>query len=313
MKLKRKYFDLAIIIIFSFAVYFNTFFNGFVFDDRFFIIDNFEIRSLKNIPSYFAEPSVGNLYRPLRTTLYSITFFFWKLNPFGYHLNAVLLHMLISILVYLIISNLMGNKNLPLITSLLFVAHPIHTARVANMTASFDLLGILFLFWAFYNYIIFRKNNSRKAFIYSLILFIFALFSSEEAIIFPFLALLYDFCFVEKKENVSFKSRIKYFSICIILLLIYLGIRFSVLHQIGRADVYFMGDLPTRIFSTAVIFLRYIYTLILPLWLTEDYNVIPYNSFFSLNVIFALFIFIIIFSVWIKLYKNKKSSPKGEV
>ena len=304
MKLKTKHFHILLIVLFTFIVYSNTFFNGFVFDDQFFIVDNFEIRSLKNISSYFSEPSVGNLYRPVRGVLYSFTFFFWKLNPFGYHLNAIILHLLVSIVVYLILSEIILGKRFSLIASLLFVVHPIHTARVANMTAGFDLLGILFLFWAFYNYVIFRKYGNKRVFVYSIILFTVGLFSSEEVVVFPILALLYDFCFSEKKAGDVFR-KLKSFWVYIAALLFYFIIRFSVLKQIGRAEVYFLGNLQTRIFSTLVIFARYVYILLFPFGLTVDYYVQVYKSF-SISVVFALLLFLISFFFWVKSYKCHK-------
>ena len=304
MKFKTKHFHILLIVLFTFVIYSNTFFNGFVFDDQLFIVDNFEMRSLENIPSYFSEPSVGNLYRPVRSVLYSVTFFFWKLNPFGYHLNAILLHLLISVVVYLILSEIVLGKRFSLIASLLFVAHPIHTARVANMTGGFDLLGILFLFWAFYNYVIFRKYDNKKAFVYSIILFVVGLFASEEVVVFPILALLYDFCFSRGKIGNVF-AKLKSFWVYIVSLLFYFAIRLSVLGQIGRAEVYFLGNLQARIFSTLIIFVRYIYILLFPFRLTVDYYVPVYKSF-SLPVIFALFLFLVIFFFWIKSYKNNK-------
>jgi len=303
MKFKTKHFHILLIVLFTFVIYSNTFFNGFVFDDEFFIVDNFEIRSLENIPSYFLEPSVGNLYRPVRSVLYSVTFFFWKLNSFGYHLNAIILHLLVSIIVYLILSEIVSRKRFSLIASLLFVVHPIHTARVANMTAGFDLLGILFLFWAFYNYVIFRKYDNKRAFVYSIILFVVGLFSSEEVVVFPIIVLLYDFCFSEKKTTVF--RKLKSFWIYIASLLFYFAIRFSVLKQIGRAEVYFLGNLQTRIFSTSIIFARYIYILLFPFRLTVDYYVQVYKSF-SIPVVFALLLFLVIFFFWIKSYKGHK-------
>ncbi|MBW2974833.1 tetratricopeptide repeat protein [Candidatus Woesearchaeota archaeon] len=304
MKIKKQYLHILIIILICTIIYSNTFLNGFVFDDQFFIVDNFKIRSLKNIPSYFSEPSVGNLYRPLRSVLYSVTFFFWKFNAAGYHLNAIMLHAIISILVYLIILEIAPDKSFSLIASLLFAAHPIHTARVANMTAGFDLLGILFLFWAFYSYILFRKHGSRRAFAFSAILFILGLFSSEEAVVFPILALLYDLCFDIKGFKI--KTRIKYFGIYIAALLSYLIIRFSVLRQIGRAEVYFLGNLQTRILSTMIIFLRYAYTLIFPLRLTVDYYVKVYESAFSLKIALAILAYLLVIFFWIKSYRNQK-------
>ncbi|MEA2036174.1 MAG: tetratricopeptide repeat protein [Nanoarchaeota archaeon] len=299
--MKKQHLHILLIILLSVILYSNTFKNEFAFDDQFFIIDNYEIRSLKNIPSYFLEPGVGNLYRPLRTTLYATTFSIWKLNPLGYHLNAILLHTLISILVYLITSKILKNKNHSLIASLLFTAHPIHTARVANMTASFDLLGILFLFAAIYTYIIFRKHKSRKAFLYSIIFFTLALFSSEEAIIFPIIILLYDLSF--NRENL--KDIMKKYWVYILPLIMYLIMRFLVLKQIGRTEVYFLGSIITIILSTLIIFLRYIYILIWPINLTVDYNVIPYTKL-SFLVILAIIVYILILYAFIKSYKNNK-------
>ena len=74
--------------------YFNIFQNDFAWDDKFFIIGNIHIKSLEEIPGFFAEPSTGHLYRPLRSVFYAITYQIWQLNVFGYHLNDFLLHFL---------------------------------------------------------------------------------------------------------------------------------------------------------------------------------------------------------------------------
>ncbi len=311
MGFKIRHFHMVIIIILSFIVYANTFSNPFVFDDEFFIEDNFKIRSLGNIPSFFSEPSVGNLYRPVRAVLYSLTFFLWEFNPAGYHLNAILLHTFISVFVYLIVAEITGKRRISLFSAVLFVLHPIHTARVSNMTAGFDLLGILFLFWAFYSYVCFRKHDSRKAFFYSVILFILGVLSSEEAVVFPLLVLLYDLCFMEnfesfRKLGAEIKSRFRYYWLYIVSLLVYLAIRFSVLSGIGRSEVYFLGDLQARILSTLVIFLRYIYIMVWPMNLTIEYNVVVYDSLFSLKILGAILIYALLIFSWLRLYKNHR-------
>ncbi|MBW2988818.1 glycosyltransferase family 39 protein, partial [Candidatus Woesearchaeota archaeon] len=312
MRLKRKHIHILIIILLCAIIYSNTFFSGFVFDDKFFIQDNFRIRSLSNIPSFFRVPGTGNLYRPIRETLYSITFFFWGLNPFGYHMNAVLLHTLISVLAYLIIFQVTGDRRLSLIASLLFAAHPIHTARVANMTAGFDLLGILFLFWSFYLFTLFRRKGSGRYLAYSLIVFTLGLFSSEEAAMLPLLALWYDACFIGGKGVFGrsparyLKKKARQFWPFIAPLGIYIFARFFVLRQIGRAEVYFLGSLRTRVFSTMVIFLRYIYIMAFPLNLTVSYDVKQYSSLFSLGMLLALLAYALIIFFWLKLRRSDK-------
>src|SRR3989304_1869994 len=106
--MRINHISIALICALTILLYSNTFFNGFVYDDYYFIRDNVHIRSLQSIPSFFTTPSAGDLYRPLRSVLYTVTYSLWGLNPIGYHLNAILLHTAISILVYLIASRLTG-------------------------------------------------------------------------------------------------------------------------------------------------------------------------------------------------------------
>src|SRR3989339_1849865 len=248
MKLKKKHIHIIIIAFLSLIVYFNTFFNGFVYDDHFFIVGNPEIRSLKNIPSYFSEPSVGNLYRPLRTALYPLVFSIWKLNPIGYHLNAIMLYALISILVYLIVFEVIGNREFSLMVSLLFIAHPAHTARVANMTASFDLMGILFMLLSIWLYIKYSKNNSIKNLILSVLFFLLGLFSSEEALMTPLYILLYEGGKNTANANKWTASKKIAAILFFAIIIVFLVLRYFVLGQVGRTAEYFMGGFTTRLF-----------------------------------------------------------------
>src|SRR3989344_3380118 len=100
MRLDKK---LAIILLLFLVVlinYVNIFQNEFVWDDHNFIASNRKITSLENIPYYFTHESRNSLWRPLRETLYILTYSIWGLNTFGYHLNALLLHTLITIFIF---------------------------------------------------------------------------------------------------------------------------------------------------------------------------------------------------------------------
>jgi len=197
-----------LIVILSLISYINVFDNEFVWDDHVFILDNADIKSFSNIPFFFKE-DVDGLYRPLRGVHYTLAYSVFRKNEFGYHLNAVFFHTLISILVFFIILKILNKKSIALIASLIFAVHPIHTERVANMTAGFDLLGIFLFLLSFYFYILFSKNisqkklfkNNKKYFVLSLILFIAALFASEEAITLPLIIILYEFSFNRERFN----------------------------------------------------------------------------------------------------------------
>ena len=237
-KLNKDIIAVFLIILLSVIVYANIFRNEFVFDDKKFVIDNLEIRKLSGIPQFFGEDFDG-LYRPLRQSLYAINYQIWKLNPFGYHLNSLVLHILSSVLIYLILS-LIAKKGPALIASVLFAVHPIHTERVTGITAGFDLLGIFFFLAAFYFYIKFSKSNKINLYIISILFFILALFSSEEAIILPLIVILYDTCFSLKDKDIlkKLKERIKFYSSYFIIGILYIILRFYILGIRARAVSY---------------------------------------------------------------------------
>ena len=152
---------ILLIILLSLASYFNIFQNEFVWDDYIFILDNQDIRSFSNLPLFFSQ-DVDGLYRPLRSLHYTFVYSIAGKNEFFYHFNSLFFHTLISILVFFIIHEIAGKRNVALIAALIFVAHPIHTGRVTNITAGFDLLGIFFMLLAFYLYIKYSKSDNKN-------------------------------------------------------------------------------------------------------------------------------------------------------
>ena len=142
--MKKHILSIILILVLTLIAYGNIFSNEFVWDDRIYLEENLVIRSLANTPTFFVTPTHGNLYRPLRSVLQAFVFSIWEFDVFGYHLNALLLHMIASVLVYVIVLKLFQKRKLALFTGILFAVHPIHTDRVTNMTAGFDARRIKF-------------------------------------------------------------------------------------------------------------------------------------------------------------------------
>ena len=296
MKLKTKHLHLLLIIALSIVLYSNTLFNGFAYDDHFFIVNNHQMGGISEIPALFGESSTGNLYRPIREILFRISSSLFGDNPIGYHIQAILIHILISLVGYNIILLLTKRINLAFISAILFSAHPVHTARVANMTASFDLLGILFMFLSIWLYIKYSKDNKIKNLILSVVFFLLGLFSSEEVLMTPLFILLYE---LSKDVNKKKES-----SVFFIITIVFLALRYYVLGQVGRTAEYFMGDFTTRVLSTSVIFLRYLKILFFPFGLTVDYHVKLYGSLSFLPLMGFLVILAITFIIILSRKKN---------
>src|SRR3989338_2071245 len=306
MKLNKNIIFVALLFLAVLAGYINIFQNDFAWDDFFFITDNIHITDIKGIPDFFIQPSTGDLYRPVRQAFYAITYQIWGLNTFGYHLNSFLLHFFVTALFYFITLKLTNKSSFSFIAALLFAAHPVHVERITNMTATFDVFGILFLLLAFFFYIIFSQKKNKNNFYLSIIFYIIALFSSEEAITLILILFLYDFAFNYKINVSSVKFLFKKYLPYIAVTFFYLIVRFLVLQKIGRAESYFEQSFFGTFLTTTKIFAQYILILIFPYNITIERAVRFETTIFSITFLISLLFLIFALFLFIKSYKQSR-------
>tara|TARA_Y100000310_G_scaffold210577_1_gene211213 strand:- start:5096 stop:6880 length:1785 start_codon:yes stop_codon:yes gene_type:complete len=306
---------IILIILLSLVSYINVFGNEFVWDDHVFILDNADIRSF-NFKLFFSE-DVDGLYRPLRSLHYALVYSIAGKEEFLYHFNSLFFHILISILVFLLIYEVISKRNVSLIAALIFAVHPIHTGRVTNITAGFDLLGIFFMLLSFYLYVKYSKNDNKNYFFASLLLFLIAVFASEEAIVLPILIILYEFTFNREKfkeiftknnsNNKKFQNIliIKNFIPYFVVALFYIAVRFVVVGFKGRLEEYLAGNFFLTMLTMLKVYVYYIYLLIVPVNLTLFRDVEAVVSIFDFRVIISALILIAIVFFAVKNHKNK--------
>jgi tetratricopeptide (TPR) repeat protein len=95
---------------------------------------------------------------------------------------------------------------------LLFAIHPVNTEAVDVISFRKDLLAFLFFMSSFVLYLrldVYHRAKRNLAYIFSILLFLCAVFSKEMAITLPLLLLAYDYYFVAKGEMTFIFSRIK--------------------------------------------------------------------------------------------------------
>lgn len=228
------------IVILIVVVYANSLANDFVADDYIVIVSNNFIKQGNNFYKIFSkdyltsdselgkigEYEVGSgeaSFRPVVTISYFLDYFLWGLNPFGYHLTNLFLHIINALLLYFFINLIAKDKKVSLLCSLLFALHPVNTEAVNVISFREDLLVFLFFISSF---IFFIKSNhylNKKTTFYfaSMALFLLALFSKEMAVTLPIMLLIYDYFFVFSK-NVNNQLRVflyRYIGYVVILLL----------------------------------------------------------------------------------------------
>ena len=172
----------AILVLVSLVVYFNSLTNGFVYDDYATIVENKYIQhpgqSLPSLfsRSYFNIASGEASYRPVATLSYYLIYSIGELNATYYHLFSVLLHALNVILVYLLANVIIKNRYSALIAGLLFACHPALTEAVDAISYNEDLLAAAFFFLAFICYTGIKTGEVKSCIkVYGLSLFSFLL------------------------------------------------------------------------------------------------------------------------------------------
>ena len=310
MKISRHFLFLCVIVLLASVSYSNIFQNGYVYDDPDFITGNKEITSFSNVPGFFVHPTFVNLYRPLRSVWYTVIYHFSGTNNFGYHLNSIVMHILACILIYLITLKITKKGTAAFIVSLLFALHPIHTDRVTNMSAGFDIPGIILIFLAFYLYIIYSSENRKKYLLYSLGIFALALLYTEEAITLPFLVILYELAFGKGKELFDIKrlwGNISPYIPYFVVVLFYFLLRTSIIGGVGRVSNYITGDYYSNIYTTIFLFTKYIYKLFLPVNLSLEYGVDVQYSLFGWKVLLSLVVLLLLIAIGLYSYKRSRN------
>lgn len=145
------------LVLFAFSVllYVNTVGNLYALDDVAVIEKNrFVQQGFAGIPSIlstfywqgFWDLNTG-LYRPLSLIMFAIEWQLFPGKPFIGHLVNVLLFAGAVVLLFKLLQRLFANASslLPVIATILFAAHPIHTEVVANIKSRDELLAMFML------------------------------------------------------------------------------------------------------------------------------------------------------------------------
>ncbi|MEP7170497.1 MAG: hypothetical protein ABI855_14100, partial [Bacteroidota bacterium] len=312
---------LIIIAVFSFALYANTLNHDYAVDDGTVMQNNKIVKKgISAIPEIFTTryragfwERKENLYRPLSLAMFAIEWQFSPEKPFLGHLVNVLLYALTGILLFLTMTKLLPKKNLliPFITTLLFIAHPVHTEVVANIKSRDEILCFLFVISSvnlLMNYISSAKIISLTA---SLLCFLLALLSKESAITYIFIVplILHFFTSVDVKKIVT----TSFFFVGGAV--VYLVIRAAVLKglasetelQIVNNSLLGATDVITRFASAMNIMGKYLLLLFFPHPLVFDYSFneiknVPLTDF---KALLSIAIYLSLFIYAIKTFKQK--------
>lgn len=326
---------LFILFLLATILYINVFSGSFLWDDEDFVYRNAYVTDISNWPKYFSENliagagKVSDYYRPILLFSFAFDHILWALNPFGFHITSLLLHVSTAFLAYLLIKKLFENKELALLTSVLFVVHPLHTEAVSYIAgrgdmlySTFLLLTIVLYFKAQYSLrkkkntlLTFKKFLKNKYFLISILSLIFGLLSKELAIVTPILLLLAEV--VKNREEYfkkfdlkrSFLKLLNRISVYFFVTFVYGILRLTVLNFSNTLNLYgetneYTSNVFLRLFTFCKVLFEYFVVLIFPMELHMERSVETISGFFNIYVIGAILIIGLVTFLSIKYFKK---------
>jgi predicted membrane-bound mannosyltransferase len=201
------------------VLYSNSLLNGFVWDDHFIIVQNTAIKDARNVVGFFTQDFWRNstlgiysgFYRPIVLVSFFLDFMLWGLNPFGFHLVNISIHLMNTLLVFFIITLLTKDRSLGLFSGIFFGIHPVQTEVVNAIFNRGDLLATFFVFLSLFLYLRFLSIRKSYLYVLSLCVFVFALLSKEIAFVLIILLLATDFYFIADLRWKSVFTRLRFY------------------------------------------------------------------------------------------------------
>jgi tetratricopeptide (TPR) repeat protein len=276
----------ALVGIAAVAVYALTVGHGFVYDSRVEVVANAYIRSLAYLPQVVTSDmwagSGGQtfLYRPLAILTYALNYQVSGLAAWSYHLVNVLLHAVVTVLVFRVGVSWRLPTAAAGLGALLFAVHPVHVEVTAAVFGRKDLLAALcvlaMVLWH-------GRALSRGGWhvVLPVLAFAGALLSKEVGAVGILLVAAQDWLLRTPDERRAMRSdrrAVGLYSAYLLALAAYLLLRVSVVGGLGVPETSYL-DNPlvaesalVRIATALVVFGKGLLHLVWPVGLSPDYS-----------------------------------------
>ncbi len=232
------------------------------------LIHSLSVRNLIRMVS--PDTFISGNYQPMTILSYALNYAAGRLNPAGYILADLLMHLLNVFLVFLFIRKISGSDLIASLCALLFGIHPMHAEPVAWISGRKELLYTFFYLSSALAYLSYREKRTGSATMrYSAACFLFvcSLLSKASAVTLPAVLFLIDYFTGRKCSVKMFIEKIPFIVPSIVLGL--WAIKGQ--HDAGSLGEYGALSLFTRISIAAYSFMFYVVKFFVPLKLSACY------------------------------------------
>ncbi|MDP6523033.1 MAG: tetratricopeptide repeat protein [Kiritimatiellia bacterium] len=263
---------------------------GFVWDDDYFIVGNPAIRSFSFLPKYFTDIStmagrgMGEdfaVFRPCRNISYLFDFSVAGLDPAWWHIHNVLLHLLNSLMVFLVARQLLNRTGASFVAAAVFLVHPVQTEVVAWVKCRDDLLAAFFVLLGIHLWMKWREKpfNPLRLAVHCAV-YLLACLSKVQAIVVPFLILALEYWLPrgkgtqEQDDDSAGQAKplvITTVACMCIVMVVFLVWRHSFIGKTSQID-YIAGSFFATMLTMTRAAVKYLALLVWPQHLVADYS-----------------------------------------
>lgn len=269
-----------ILIIFTLAAHGTGIFNGYTWDDNYLIPQAERLASVDDISSIlkgaFADRQSGSsgadgsYYRPFRTLVFVFALSLPGPHTIYLHSFSILLHILVSFMVFSFAVSITKKRLVSLLGALLFAVHPVVTESVAGISNVKEILSSLFvLITIYYLYRIVDSNEGRIS--YSVVIAISALaghLSKETALVIPIVAVLMLIIFRKNAGKLFLYGVLPVLAVTVLYMLVILY-----LSPGPERGEYILGSPAVTLYTTSAAFMRYIEIIFWPADLSVRHDI----------------------------------------
>jgi hypothetical protein len=194
----------AFLVVSILVVYYQV--SGFDFiyyDDPKYVRDNPVVGSGINFDSLkwaFSSMGYASNWHPLTWISHMIDAEIFGMNPGGHHLTNVAIHILNSLLLFLVFFRMTGERWKSAAVSALFALHPLHVESVAWIAERKDVLSAFFWLLTMWAYLVYVERRGRARLLLVAAAFAVGLMAKPMLVTLPFVLLLMDIWPLRRKE-----------------------------------------------------------------------------------------------------------------
>jgi len=218
-KNRNTIFMLVFLLVITFIVMSPSLKGKFLnWDDDVNITRNENVKQLsgENIKKIFTQPVIGN-YNPLTILTFAFEYHFFGENPFYYHLNNLILHLINAFFVFWLMMLLRLRREWALFAALMFAIHPMRVESVAWITERKDVLYAMFYLASVISYIYHLKLKKKRFLVLTILFFLLSLLSKIQAVTLPLTLLLVDYILDRPLKFRLILEKIPYFVLSLVV------------------------------------------------------------------------------------------------